>query len=278
MHSCSNSKMRIQLLNLLILALPAFSTTFQPFQPAEYQLNARSPYHIFKRATCDADWSLCSSLGASEACCKPGTNCALDNANHVACCPDNAVCTGTISGGSTISGFTGNTGNTGSTTAAGGGFIVPTSGASTTSTQTGFITGNPSSTTAPAPITNQYYTYPAQPTVWANSAACIQGWQDCQADFAKCTAYLGGQAGVTISAPNGGVTVSGGGGSSVANGVGICSSLSSQACGSGTVQTCVQFGSGTSSGNAAVQGRCGPGYVMAAVGVGMGVAGQMLVL
>jgi hypothetical protein len=45
---------------------------------------------------CPADHNSCSLIGHSEACCQPNSHCALDAAGNVACCPSNAVCTGTI--------------------------------------------------------------------------------------------------------------------------------------------------------------------------------------
>src|SRR5271156_1686201 len=37
--------------------------------------------------SCPAGYNSCSSIGHSEACCQQNSNCALDAAGNVACCP-----------------------------------------------------------------------------------------------------------------------------------------------------------------------------------------------
>ncbi|KAK7536254.1 uncharacterized protein J3D65DRAFT_627931 [Phyllosticta citribraziliensis] len=55
--------------------------------------------------TCPTSYSACAALGAPGLCCRRNTNCALDQAGHVACCPVNAACTGTIRGSSVAGGY-----------------------------------------------------------------------------------------------------------------------------------------------------------------------------
>lgn len=55
--------------------------------------------------TCPASYSACAALGAPGLCCRRNTNCAVDQAGHVACCPVNAACTGTIRGSSVAGGY-----------------------------------------------------------------------------------------------------------------------------------------------------------------------------
>ncbi|KAK7513634.1 hypothetical protein IWZ03DRAFT_237383 [Phyllosticta citriasiana] len=54
---------------------------------------------------CPNSYSACAALGAPGLCCRRNTNCALDQAGHVACCPVNAACTGTIRGSSVAGGY-----------------------------------------------------------------------------------------------------------------------------------------------------------------------------
>ncbi|KAK8215960.1 hypothetical protein IWZ01DRAFT_538924 [Phyllosticta capitalensis] len=66
-----------------------------------------TPGLLQKRAgtTCPTSYSACAALGAPGLCCRRNTNCALDQAGHVACCPVNAACTGTIRGSTVAGGY-----------------------------------------------------------------------------------------------------------------------------------------------------------------------------
>lgn len=81
---------------------------------------------------------------------------------------------------------------------------------------------------------------------------------------------MGGAQGVTVNAPNGGATITAVPSLGPQSASSICSSLSQQACYGLQVEACRAFG-GTGD---ALPARCG-GY-MGAVGVALGVAGQLL--
>lgn len=106
-------------------------------------------------------------------------------------------------------------------------------------------------------------------------AACSSAYSSCQTDVSSCTAALaGGIHGVTISGPNGGVTVSEITATLDPTAASqVCQSLSSQACYGLQVAACAAFGTGTA--NNAGRNRCGHLYGIGA-GVAIGMAGEML--
>jgi hypothetical protein len=89
---------------------------------------------------CPAGHFGCSNLGAPQACCATTAICTTDSANHVACCPDGASCTGII-GGATSPGATTASSNQAATTTGSNtgttGTLVATNGI--------IVTANPSS-------------------------------------------------------------------------------------------------------------------------------------
>jgi hypothetical protein len=134
------------------------------------------------------------------------------------------------------------TGTVGGVATATGGFGTPTT---TTAITTAITTAT---TTAPVSIlTNPYFPFPIIATSYPNSASCNVAYEACQTNYAACTVNLqGGGFGVTVVAPQGGVTVS-----PTAQNLGeasatsICSSLSQQACYGIVSENCAQFGQGT---------------------------------
>ncbi|KAI9677065.1 MAG: hypothetical protein M1817_006904 [Caeruleum heppii] len=212
----------------------------------------RIPSELLRRqdGACPANYSPCDALGAPQACCTSGTQCALDQAGRVACCPVGSVCTGTIgipaqtgettttaaaASGSTgpsglvLGGAAGGVGgtasiNTGSSSAQSGAFILP---ATTTSAPSS--SSSSSSSSAPPPTNTNLFTstitnnplfaFAALPTTFPNADICSSGYSACQSEYSRCTASLGAAAGqgptsingVTISAPGvPGLTVGGG--------------------------------------------------------------------
>ncbi|KAF2088971.1 hypothetical protein K490DRAFT_64187 [Saccharata proteae CBS 121410] len=102
----------------------ANATTTPPPTPTGPNLHKRTG------TTCPTSYSACSALGAPGLCCKRNTNCAVDQAGHVACCPKNAACTGTIGGASVTA--SASYGESTSTYLGGGTTTTDTDGASTT--------------------------------------------------------------------------------------------------------------------------------------------------
>lgn len=217
-----------------ILAIDGTSTLYTHNDTSSPSNASSNPLDLLKRQNCPANYFYCSTIIQSAACCSTDAVCSLDNAGNPACCPIGSYCTGTIPVGSKPS-----------STAV---FVTTTSsGVVIVSTTT---TAAPATTTAAATITyvaNPYFPYPYIATSFANSAACASAYSSCANNFAICTADLagGGNGGyaVTVSGPNGGVTVSPTAamslGTAIANAV--CSSLSSVAC-SGNSGTCSVYG------------------------------------
>lgn len=115
---------------LLLLSAASASRLDQVFSPftlprqleLEEQLslsNATMPqFELVKRAgtTCASGYSSCSTLGAVGLCCPITGACQQDQGGNVACCPSNAVCTGTIKPVTATTGASTTTTGTGSTT------------------------------------------------------------------------------------------------------------------------------------------------------------------
>ncbi|KAI9840124.1 MAG: hypothetical protein M1837_001885 [Sclerophora amabilis] len=239
-----------------------------------------------RQNTCPENFEACSNLGAAGACCASGTNCQKDGADHVACCPDGSSCTGTINVGTQSAPASSSPGGGGG----GGGGVVPPGGSTAATlpstaapTTNGFLP--PSTTTSPgvslqgfsasSSITNQYFTFLALPTTFANERECSSGYSECQSQYSSCTARLGGTNGVTVSGPGASVTVNAGPITLGPTATSICQSLSSQACHGLVVESCNLFGTGViPNANAAPTG-CAPMYGMG-IGVALGVAGQVL--
>ncbi|OCK86384.1 hypothetical protein K432DRAFT_251 [Lepidopterella palustris CBS 459.81] len=280
--------MRNLLLSLLFLflafanATPSiFAAFLEPLSSLEETIsegNDTAPANeLLKRQTgCASGYGSCSNLGAPGLCCKSNSVCSADSAGHVACCPINAACTGTIAGviGASVTAtstvsfvFASTTTNPATTT---GNFYFGTSTASVASVQ-----GASAATYTRSTVSNSYYPFAYIPTTYTNAAACSSAYSSCQTDVASCTAALGGGIhGVTVSGPNGGVTITAITASLDPTAASqVCESLSSQACYGLQVAACAAFGTGTA--NSAARNRCGHVYGIGA-GLAIGMAGQML--
>ncbi|ROW01768.1 hypothetical protein VSDG_02229 [Cytospora chrysosperma] len=141
------------------------------------------------------------------------------------------------------------------------------------------------STTAVSYVANSYFSFPYIATSYSNAAACSRAVSQCSANYAACTANLGGAGSggavtVVVPAGNGGTTTIGaavGTTLPTASATSICYSLSSVACHTieksyCTAGTTAGFTVGSS--NAAPANMPCMGVVAGvAVGVGLGVMG-----
>lgn len=268
--------MRVLLAPLLLAPLSALAApdAFAPFEPAitpvpglsnnnETDLLADDgSFELLKRQggnACATNYFPCNNLGAPGLCCPRTAVCSADQRGQVACCPQGNACTGALGGGGI---------QTASPTSSG-----PFVTASTT-TNGGFTQQTSGADTAHSTVQNQFYPFPFIPTTYTNAAACSSAYTSCQSDAASCTAALAnGAQGVTVSAPNGGVTITAVPSLGTASAQSICQSLSSLGCYGLTVEACARFDGGVQ-GNAALRERCA-GYMMTA-GVAVGIAGQLL--
>ncbi|KAJ4408817.1 hypothetical protein N0V91_003073 [Didymella pomorum] len=248
------------LLAPLALAAPDNLAAFEPALATLDQLttsnNETTPVdniaELLKRQNvCGSNQYQCSN--AASLCCPRTAVCSADRNNVVGCCPQGAACTGTL--GTSATGVA-----TASTTS-------PFVSASTTSNFVQQTTAASGAST----VSNAFYPFPYIATTYTNAAACSSAYTRCQSDAASCTnALIGGAQGVTISAPNGGATITAVPSIGAQSASSICSSLSQEACYGLQVDACRAF---DGSGNAAPT-RCA-GYI-GAVGVALGVAGQLL--
>lgn len=205
---------------------------------------------------CAKGYAACDNLNAPGLCCRTNQVCSADAANHVACCPLNAACTGTID---PVNPSIVTPAPTAARTTAP---IAPPAGSFV---QSGV---GPSSRSW---VPNDYYPFPAIPTTYTNAAACSRAYSTCQSDAHSCTSALAsGLPGVTISGPNGGATITAIASLGQVSASAICSSLSSKACSGLIVEACASFG-----GENAARTRCAPMYGVGA-GVALGLAGQLL--
>jgi hypothetical protein len=262
--------MRSILAPLLLAPLAALAAPdlLAPFEPAIAQLptsennstfleNANNPLLARQNNNaCATNYYACAALNAPGLCCPRTAICTADQNRAVACCPQGAQCTGAL----------GQPAATGTNT-------LP---ASTTASTTGdpFV----QQTTVPngaagarSTVQNAFFPFPYIPTTYSNAAACSAAYTSCQGDAAKCTTALAnGAQGVTVSAPNGGATITAVPSVGLQSAQSICASLSLQACSGLQVEACRSFGG---EGNAAPTRGCG--YLMGA-GVAVGIAGQLL--
>ena len=191
--------------------LDEYSPFINPFA------NVDSRPLIVKRQSCPYGYNSCSAFGYSDACCLVNTNCALDDAGHIACCPFNAACTGTVGAatGSVISTSSGYVLGAPTTTTSAAAFITPSSG----------IAGGGST------VPNAPFPFVYMPTSFADRALCSSYWTSCQSESVSCFSSLA----VMIAGP--GVTTPGPAAASS-----ICSELSASACyGLDSATTCDGF-------------------------------------
>ena len=255
---------------LAALALPDVLADFEPaleqLPTTVYNATETSPaegsLELLKRQNsnaCASNYFGCANLGASGLCCPRTAVCSADQAGHVACCPQGAACTGAI-GAITASA------NPSATS------TVPFVVASTTTNQPFVQASSGANPNHGSTVQNQFYPFPYIPTTYSNAAACSAAYTSCQSDAASCTTALAnGAAGVTISAPNGGATMTAIPSLGLQSAQSICSSLSSLGCSQLTVEACAAF---DGAGNVAGRRRCAD-YLMTA-GVAVGIAGQLL--
>ncbi|APA06280.1 hypothetical protein SS1G_01212 [Sclerotinia sclerotiorum 1980 UF-70] len=189
------------------------------------------PELLKRNGNCPSNYNSCSTLNAADggACCPASATCSTDASHNIACCAIGASCTGTV----TTPGAT---------------------PASVSATVTGTF------------VPNAYFPFPILPTNYVNSAACSSATDACAKNYAICTVDLqGGMGGaITISAPNGGVTVAAsvptGGYLGEASAASVCQSLSSVACAAVESGGCARYGTGTATTTA--------GFVIGTNGVG----------
>jgi len=253
--------------------LPFLSPYFEP----SFDSIADTQNELKKRQNnCPSGANPCSNLGNPGACCTSNTDCQLDQAGHVACCPNGASCTGTINAGTVSAILGGNTASLTQVTASStNGFIVP---ASTTQ-------ANPQLTAAGgsgvSTVPNAFFPFVYLPATYSNAAACSSYYSSCQSEYASCTASLGGGVnGVTVSGAGVGITVQGS--TPTAQPQSVCSSLSSQACSGLQLSNCNSYetaGAATVTviNPNAAPNRCPGGLYGVGMGVALGVAGQVLV-
>lgn len=257
--------MRTVLASLLVAPLAlAVADTFAAFEPAllaplEQLASSNnetsavdSIAELLKRQNnvCGSNAYQCSN--APSLCCPRTAICSADSNNVVGCCPQGNACTGTL-------GPTGTAVATASTTAP---FV-------TASTTESFNQAT-SVAAGASTVSNAFFPFPYIATTYADAAACSSAYTRCQSDAASCTnALIGGAQGVTISAPNGGATITAVPSLGAQSASSICSSLSQEACYGLQVQACQAF-----DGTGAAPTRCA-GYI-GAMGVALGVAGQLL--
>jgi hypothetical protein len=253
---------------LAVLAAPDVLADFEPaleqLPTTVYNATEISPaegsLELLKRQNsngCASNYFGCANLGVPGLCCPRTAVCSADQAGHVACCPQGAACTGSI-------GVITASANPSATS------TVPFVVASTTTDQP-FVQAS-SGANHGATVQNQFYPFPYIPTTYSNAAACSAAYTSCQSDAASCTTALAnGAAGVTISAPNGGATMTAIPSLGLQSAQSICSSLSSLGCSQLTVEACAAF---DGAGNVAGRRRCAD-YLMTA-GVAVGIAGQLL--
>jgi len=263
------------LLPTIALATPSFIADFiepQLESPATLDNNtiAEEGLELVKRQTgCASGYAACSNLGASGLCCRTNQVCSADSAGHVACCPLNAACTGTIGGvvGATTVSQTSTIAFVGATTSQNGVII-------STATQNSFVQQTGAASYVRSTVPNSFYPFAYIPTTYTNAAACSSAYTSCQTDAASCTADLAnGRQGVTISAPNGGATITAIASLGSASAASICQSLSSAACSGLQVAACQAFDGSGNTGRGI--NLCGDVYMVGA-GVAVGIAGQML--
>lgn len=78
---------------------PYGGVLLSPFQsPVEPQGRLLLAGGRVRRSNCQPGYGSCGNIGAGDACCKDDTVCSRDAQSHLACCPTNAVCTGTLAG------------------------------------------------------------------------------------------------------------------------------------------------------------------------------------
>ncbi|KAI9820479.1 MAG: hypothetical protein M1826_000916 [Phylliscum demangeonii] len=256
---------------------------------------------------CRTDYVACAAVNAAAVCCAAGTDCQLDQAGHVACCPRGAMCTGTISVGSVTvtatataaaSGASSSAAPPSGTTTGGSTVVVIVSSGPSSPSSTAAAASSSSSTTAngfivPASTTtagvvlstpganpnnannSNFIGFAPLATPFPDQQACSAGYSSCQAQYQRCTAVLGVSANpVTVVPGPGSVAGQGITVTPAPSAVTVCQSLSSQACRDLQLSNCISLP--TKTGNAAAAMIPTPAAWAApvyGVGVGLWLAG-----
>ena len=250
------------LLPTFVAGFIALASPYSPFlPPLESSTIDGNPNLIKRQNYCASNQISCSNLGQPSTCCKQNSLCAIDQAGNVACCPNGAACTGSISVAVPTSTSSGS---------------VPNAASSTTGPPTTPSTNNAAQVTST--IQNPYFPFAYVPTTYSNVAGCSSFYSSCQSEFASCTNSVGGGVnGVTVAGAGGGITVQGASATAAASS--ICASLSSSACNGLQISVCSGLGSSTA-GGAFVQPNAAPTHCAGVYGMGIGVAigigGQLL--
>jgi len=154
----------------------AIADRYTPFLDSLFGLS-NDALLIKRQNTCQSGYINCGNLGASDVCCSQGSNCALDQAGNIACCPSGAVCTGTIRGTRTGSTTGTNAASSGSTPFVLGGTTTSTSTSTTAQGTTAQPTGvSGGGSTVP----NNFFPFIYIPTSYANAALCTSAFSSCQ--------------------------------------------------------------------------------------------------
>jgi len=200
---------------VVLLAIASSAASVQAVLAPFYPVETARPQAIAKRQGCIDNFYSCAGRGDgfNGVCCQNGQTCELDESNSPACCPANAVCTGT----------------------------APAS----------FVPPSPTQRPALSFVENPFFPFPYAATYFYNRADCSSAVRQCDANFDACTAQLptqtaGAGFGVTIVVPgmDGGTTITGGVAVSVdaASATSICSSLSTVACRGLEMDMCTMTG------------------------------------
>ena len=223
-----------------------YSPFFEPYS-ADTTYNGFA-LSLFRRdGNCGTGVS-CADMGDKGFCCMSKAHCAVDEAGHVGCCPQNAVCTGTVGGGAAA---------------------TTSPGSQTTAVQSAQITG----TGGGKIVSNAYYPFPYLPTNYPNAAVCTSSYSSCVKEYAKCTYSLeSGDSGVTVAGAGAGITRQAAIPEPTA--ASICSSLSTEACHNLQLANCATYGgpaAATAGGTFEVSTAAAPTACAGLYGVGMGV-------
>ena len=171
----------------IVIAATAIAKQYSPFlNPYSDDITYNGfVLDLFRREDGCGSGISCATMGDKASCCKKKTQCAVDQAGQVACCPENAECTGTIASGAVIA-------------------TATTKGSSqTNSASHAQVTSNGGGKL----VSNAYYPFPYLPTKYPNANVCTSSYSSCQEEFAKCTYTLeSGDNGITISGAGVGIT------------------------------------------------------------------------
>ncbi|KAL4981574.1 hypothetical protein BDW68DRAFT_172172 [Aspergillus falconensis] len=166
---------------------------------------------------CPGGYSPCDNLDNAGICCRTDAVCTSDEANHIACCPSGASCTGKL-GGSTSGVFE----------------TTRTSSDATTTTD-----DDPTSTITGSTMSGGYpFVY--VPTAFSDADQCSSYYDKCESSYTACVTYFGGY-GVTVTGGGADFTQTGG----AANAIETCSSLSQSACHGLNLGVCGNYEGGT---------------------------------